>query len=127
LNQAEIARMSEELNQQKSKTVTKQVTHNSHIADLEGKLAESVSFFFFFLFLFLFSSFSIVFLLLFGVLKLNFKYPVQHEELEKLRERLAACSDYDDIRKELEVMKVSAESSEAKNTQIVIICSCYVT
>ena len=79
------------------------------------------------LFVFLFSSFSIVFLLLFGVLKLNFKRPVQHEELEKLRERLAACSDYDDIRKELEVMKVSAESSEAKNTQIVIICSCYVT
>jgi len=31
----------------------------------------------------------------------------QNEELEKLKEKLATCSDYDEIRKELEVMKVS--------------------
>lgn len=33
----------EELNSQKSRNVTKQVTHNSMVADLEGKLAEAVS------------------------------------------------------------------------------------
>lgn len=71
----EIERLTEELNSQKSRSVTKQVTHNSQVADLESNLAEMV------------------------------------EELEKTKERVALYKDYDEIKKELEVLKVSVDRS----------------